>query len=403
MRLALVFIVVTVAIDAIGIGIIFPVMPALLSEVTGGGIADAAIWGGVLAAAFSAMQFLFGPVVGNLSDRFGRRPVMLVALATMAADYAIMALAQSIWLLVVGRVVAGVTAATMATAGAYVADVSPPEARARNFGLIGAAFGAGFVLGPLAGGLLSLVDTRAPFWVACAIAAANLALGLVVLPESLPVERRRAFVLARANPLGAFRAIRRLPGLGRYLAMMLIFSVAMAVYPAVWSFWGAAQFGWNGFTNGISLAIFGISLAVTQGALVGPAIRRWGETRTAVIGMCLDLVSFLFYGLVTVGAWALAFTALTGLSGITGPAVQGLMSNATPEDQQGELQGVLSSLQAVAMGLAPLAQTWVFWAFTRPGAPIHAPGAPFLLSGLMMVACVAILVAGRRAAEGRAA
>jgi DHA1 family tetracycline resistance protein-like MFS transporter len=394
MPLALIFILVTVSLDSIGIGLIFPVMPDLLTEVAHTGLASAALWGGVLAAAFSVMQFLFGPVIGNLSDRYGRRPVMLVALATMALDYVIMALAHTVWLLLAGRIIAGITAATHATATAYVADVSPPESRAKNFGLIGAAFGIGFVLGPMIGGAASLIDSRAPFWIAAGIAAANLVLGFFVLPESLAVAKRRAFSWRRANPLAAFRAIGALPGLGRYLLVVFLFTVAFASYPAIWAFYGAAQFGWDGLWIGISLGLFGICIAITQGALVGPAIRRWGPTRTAVYGMSVDVAAFTFYGVVTSGALALAATPVAALAGVAGPSIQGLMSNATPDDQQGELQGVLASISAVAMALAPLILTPVFWAFTRDGAPVYAPGAPFLLSAVLMAASVAILMRG---------
>lgn len=401
-RLALAFILITVAIDSIGIGVIFPVMPELLTEVTVTDLGHAALWGGVLATAFAAMQFLFGPIVGNLSDRYGRRPVMLVALAVMALDYVIMAVAHTVWLLLIGRIVAGIAASTYATASAYIADISPPEARARNFGLIGAAFGIGFVLGPLLGGAASLIDIRAPFWIAGGIAALNFAFGLFVLPESLPADRRRPFSLARANPLSAFRAIGRLPGLNRYLVLMFVFTVAMTAYPAIWSFYGAARFGWDGWWNGISLAVFGLSMALTQAFLVAPAIRLWGPTRTAGYAMALDALVFLFYGFVTSGIWALAFTPVAALSGVGGPALQGLMSNATPDDQQGELQGVLASVAAVASTLSPLLMTAVFWQFTAPGAPVYSPGAPFLLASLLMVVCVLILASGRRLGEGAA-
>jgi DHA1 family tetracycline resistance protein-like MFS transporter len=402
-RLALVFILVTVAIDSIGIGIIFPVMPQLLTEVTISDLSHSALWGGVLATAFAAMQFLFGPVVGNLSDRFGRRPVMLAALAVMAVDYVVMAVAGSVWLLLAGRIVAGIAASTYATAGAYIADVSAPEDRARNFGLMGAAFGIGFVLGPLIGGAASLIDTRAPFWAAGAIAAMNLCLGWFVLPESLAEANRRAFSWTRANPLAAFRAIGHLPGLRRFLLLMFVFTVAMTTYPAIWSFYGAERFGWDGWWIGISLAIYGVSMAASQALLVQPAIRRWGETRTAAYGMALDAVAFLFYGFVTSGFWALVFTPVTALSGVAGPAMQALMANATPDDQQGELQGVLAAVAAVATSLAPLVLTAVFFQFTRDGAAIYSPGAPFLLSAVLMVACVAILVAGPRARPETAA
>ncbi len=392
-RLALGFILATVLIDHIGIGIIFPIMPDLMREVTHTDISAAALWGGLLATVFAVMQFLCGPLVGNLSDRYGRRPVMLVALAVMALDYVIMALAQSIWLLVIGRIVAGATAATYATANAYVADISPPNARARNFGLILAAAGIGFIAGPLIGGVSTVWGTRAPFWIAAGIAAANAVFGWFVLPESLPLGKRRHFTLARANPLASFRAIGNLPGLNRLLLIMFVFTTCHQSYPAVWTFFGAERFGWNARWIGVSLAVFGLSMALAQVLAVGPATRLWGERRTAIYGLGLDTLSFGFYGFVRSGALALMFLPITGLASVAGPAMNGLMANATPDDQQGELQGVVAAVSAVAMGLTPMVMTFVFWAFTHDGAPIYLPGAPFLLSGLLMIICIFLLAA----------
>lgn len=395
-RLALLFILTTVMIDSIGIGIIFPVMPDLMREVTGADLASASLWGGALATSFAVMQFLCGPVVGNLSDRFGRRPVMLIALVVMAADYLIMAVAGSVWLLLVGRIVAGAAAATYSTANAYVADISPPDQRAKNFGYIGAAFGLGFIAGPLLGGIAAEWGTRAPFWAAAAIAALNALFGLVALPESLTGAKRRPFSLARANPFGSFRAIGQLPGLKRLLAIMFLYTVAFQSYPSIWAFFGTERFGWDAWWNGLSLALFGACMVVVQGFLVAPAIRFWGDRNTAAYGMTLEVVTFGFYGFVTSGFWALVFTPVASVAGIAGPALSGIMANATPDDQQGELQGVIASISAIAMGLAPMLMTSVFWAFTHDGATRYLPGAPFLLSGLLMVASVIVLVVPAR-------
>lgn len=397
-RLALVFILLTVAIDAIGIGLIFPVMPDLMEQVTHADLSGAALWGGVLTTSFAVMQFLFGPIVGNLSDRLGRRPVLFVSLAVMALDYVVMALAQSIWLLLAARIVAGITAATHSTANAYVADISRPDERGRNFGLIGAAFGAGFVAGPLLGGLLAGIDPRAPFWGAALLAGANLAFGLLVLPESLAPGLRRPFTIARANPLSSLAAIRHLPGLRRLLVVSFVYALTFNVWPAIWSYYCKAAFGWDAGRIGMSLAIFGVGMALSQALLVGPMIRHLGERQTALFGMLCEVVTYMFYGAVTSGFWAIAFSPVSALGGVAGPALQAIMSRATPDDQQGELQGVASSLNALAMILAPLVMTWVFGLFTRPGMPIHLPGAPFLLSAVMMVAVVAIFVARPRMA-----
>jgi DHA1 family tetracycline resistance protein-like MFS transporter len=389
-RLALTFILTTVTLDAIGIGLIFPVMPDLIEDVTGRPLSEAALWGGVLATSFAVMQFLFGPLIGALSDRFGRRPVLLLSLAVMAADYLVMALAGSIWLLLAARLVAGITAATFSTAGAFIADITPPEQRGRRFGLIGAGFGIGFVLGPLIGGLLAAIDPRAPFHAAAFLALANLAFGFFVLPETVTASTRRPFSLARANPLGALRAVTRLPGLRRLLATLLLLSIAMNVYPAIWAYFGQARFGWDTTMVGVSLAVYGISFALGQALLVGPLIRRFGEHRAALMGMWVNLVTLTAFGLVTSPVLALMLTPVTALGGVVTPALQAIASRQTSGDAQGELQGVFASLNAVAMITAPLIMTTTFAQFSAADAPVFAPGAPFLLAALLMAACIAL-------------
>ena len=394
--LALTFIIATVVLDTIGIGLIFPVMPDLMAQVTHGTLSQAAKWGGVLTASFAVMQFLVGPIVGNLSDRYGRRPILLTSLVVMVLDYLVMATAQTIWLLLVARIVAGIAAATHSTASAFIADISAPDERAKRFGLIGAAFGIGFVAGPIIGGLVAGIDPRAPFWVAAALAAANLVFGFLVLPESLAPENRRPFSFARANPLASFAAIKRLPGLNRLLLVSFIYALTFNVWPAIWSYYGKAEFGWNASWIGISLAVFGVFSAVVSATLVAPMIRRYGERKTATIGMVVEVGSYAFYGFATSGILALCFTPWAAFGGVTGAALQAMLSRATPEDQQGELQGINSSLNALAMILAPLVMTWIFGIFTAPTAPMFLPGAPFLLSAALMVVGVLIFVASPR-------
>lgn len=395
-RLPLVFIIATVTLDAIGIGLIFPVMPDLIREVTGNDIADAALWGGLLSTSFAVMQFLFGPILGSLSDRFGRRPVLLVSLLVMAVDYVIMALAHTIWLLLFARVIAGITAATHSTANAYIADITPPEQRGARFGLIGAGFGLGFVLGPMIGGLLAGIDTRAPFWFAGALAMANVIFGALILPETVTDATRRPFRLSRANPLGALKAMRNLPGIRLTLACFLILSIAMNVYPSVWAYYGQAQFGWDTGMIGLSLGIYGISFALGQAFLVGPMIRLWGEHRAAHYGMWVDVVTLAAIGFVTSPVAILILTPITALGGAVTPALQAIASRAAPADRQGEVQGVMSSLNAISMIIAPLIMTGTFQHFTKPDAPIFAPGAPFLLASLLMLGCIALHVLGPR-------
>ena len=395
-NLALTFVLLTVTLDAIGIGIIFPVMPDLMMQVTPGSLSQAAVWGGVIVTSFAVMQFLFGPVVGNLSDHFGRRPVLLVSVAVMAADYVVMALAQTVWLLLITRMINGISSATQSTTSAYVADISAPDDRASRFGLIGAGFGFGFVAGPIIGGLVASIDARAPFWVAACLGAANFLFGLFALPESLSADRRRPFSLARANPLASFAAIRKLPGLRRLLLVSFIYALTFNVWPAIWSYYGHEAFNWSAKWIGISLGIFGLSMAFVQAVLIGPIVRALGERRTATVGMTAEVATYVFFGFVTSGFWALIAIPFTAIGGITGPALQAMMSRGTPEDQQGELQGINTSLNALAMILAPLVMTSIFAIFTGPSAPFHLPGAPFLLSAVLMVAAVAVFVAGTR-------
>ena len=392
MRPAVVFILITVVIDAMGIGLIIPVMPELIREVEGTGLSGAAVWGGVLATIFAVMQFLFGPLLGAVSDRWGRRPVLLVALVVMALDYLLMALAHTIWLLILGRVIGGITAATQSTAGAYMADVSAPHEKAGNFGLIGAAFGVGFVLGPLIGGALAEWGTRAPFYAAAGLALANAVFGYVVLPETVTDRIRRPFAWARANPLGAFRHVAALPGLGRLLAIVFTFSVAFFAYTSVWAYFGMIRFGWGPGMVGLSLAVFGIWIAVAQGLLLKPILRRLGERRTVVLGFSLDVLAFAILGFLTNGWLALALIPISAMGSIAGPALQGIMSRIAADNQQGELQGVLTAVNAVATIIAPLLMTQVFYAFTAPGAAIFLPGAPFLLGGALLAGCIAIFL-----------
>ncbi|KIN70871.1 Tetracycline resistance protein [Sulfitobacter noctilucae] len=384
---------ITVMIDAMGIGLIIPVMPDLIREVNGGGLSQAALWGGMLATSFAVMQFLFSPVLGGLSDRFGRRPVLLISLAVMAADYVVMALAGSIWLLLAGRIIGGITAATQATAAAYMADISPPAERTRNFGLIGASFGAGFVLGPLIGGVLAEFGPRAPFWAAAMLAAANVLFGWFILKETLDPIRARAFDWRRANPVGTLRQLGKLPGVRQLLFVYFLYHVAFAVYPSVWAYFGQARFDWSPSMIGMSLGLFGVTMALVQAFVIQHSINRLGEQRTVVIGHLFAVGTYCCIALISSGLVTLMLTPIAALAGIIPPALQGIMSRRMADNAQGELQGALTSASSLAMILSPLAMTASFAAFTRPDAAIYLPGAPFLLAaGLMVLAMVLFIL-----------
>lgn len=397
MRLPIIFILLTVMIDAVGIGLIIPVMPDLIRDVGGGTLAEAAIWGGILSTTFAVMQFLFGPVIGGISDRYGRRPVLLLALVVMALDYVLMAVAGAMWLLLLGRVIGGITAATQSTAAAYMADISAPHERAARFGLVGAAFGAGFVLGPLLGGLLAEYGTRAPFWLAAGLAGANAVFGWIVLTETVTDANRRAFSWRRANPAGALRALGRLPGVTPLLLVYFIYYVGFAVYPAVWSYFGTERFDWSPATIGLSLGLFGLTMAFIQGGLIRPILSALGERGTVVAGHVFSIASLILIAVVTSGTWVLVLTPLAALGGIIPPALQGIMSARVANDAQGELQGALTSASALAMILSPLVMTYTFAQFTDAQAPIYLPGAPFLLAAaLSTLGLTALLIGTRR-------
>ncbi len=385
-------------IDAMGIGLVLPIMPQLIVEVQGGSLASAAVWGGILSTAFATMQFLFGPVLGNLSDAYGRRIVLLVSLFVMALDYVVMALAGSIWLLLAGRIVGGITAATHSTAAAFMADISKPEEKAANFGLLGAAFGLGFVLGPLMGGLLAEFGTRAPFWAAAGLSMFGFLLGLLVMPETVTRENRRPFRWRRANPAGSLMAIAALPGIRPMLWVYFLYSVSIYVYPAIWSYFTLERFGWSPQMIGLSLAVYGIGMAAVQGGLIRPATKYLGERVTIIWGMGFEIVSFLILAFLTNGFIALLLIPITALGAVVTPALQAMMSRATPDSQQGELQGVLAALHALSMILAPLVMTSVFAHFISEDAPFYLPGAPFLLAMVLMLFGVALFLRPKRAA-----
>lgn len=385
MRLPVIFIFINVVLDSMGIGIIMPVMPDLIQEVGKVDLSQAAIWGGALTVVYAINQFLFSPTVGGLSDAYGRRPVLLIALLVMSLDYLVMAFAQSLWLLFLGRFIGGITAATQSTAAAYMADISTSEDRAKNFGLLGAAFGVGFILGPILGGFLAEFGSRAPFFAAATLAFANMLLGYFVLPESLKKANKRSFDWRRANPFGTFKQMRKLPNLTPMLLVFLLLSIAFFVYPSVWAFFGRAQFNWDARMVGLSLAAYGLGIVIVQGFLIRPILARFGEKVTALFGMSMHLLTFLAYPWMTETWQVFAFMPISVFSAVAVPALQGLMSNSVRENAQGELQGALSSLTALATIISPFVMTQTFSYFTRSDAPLYLPSAPFVLSALSVI------------------
>lgn len=396
-NLPVTFIVITVILDAMGIGLILPVMPELIMEVRGANISNAALWGGILSAVFAAMMFLFSPTIGNLSDRFGRRPVLLVSTAIMAVDYVVMALAGTIWLLLAGRIISGITSATSATANAFMADISPPEKKAQNFGLIGAAFGIGFVIGPAIGGFLGEYGARAPFYAAAVLAALNFLFGYFVLPETVTDETRRPFIWSRANPLGAFRYIAALPGLSKLMVVFFFYQISNMVYPAIWAYHTQATFGWSSQMIGLSLALYGISVAVTQVVVIRWVIAKLGERRTVFWGLIYNAGTLSAMGFISNGWWLLALTPLAAFGAVVAPALQSVMSRRADDNQQGELQGVLSSINSVGMIGAPILFTWVFANFTSATAIVFLPGAPYLLAMVLMLIAWGVFSTARTA------
>ena len=382
----------TVVLDSMGIGIIIPVMPALFADVTGTEkISDIAIWGGLLASTFALMQFIFGPILGALSDRYGRKPILLLALFVMAAYYLLMGFAQTLWLLFLGRLIGGITAATHATANAYMADISSPEEKAARFGMLGAGFGLGFVLGPLIGGLLGEWGPRAPFFAAAMLAAANGVLCYFVLKESLKTKNRREFMWYRANPIGAILDLRKFEGIYSLLLVFLLFTIGTSIYAAIWPFFTVERFNWSPGMIGISLTIYGVCFAIVQGVLVRPAIKIWGEKKTIIMGFCFEFSAMVTFAFLTDGKILIILIPLASLGVLAQPAIQAILSKSVGDDRQGAIQGVASSLNAIAMVITPITMTWILAVFSDKTAKYYFPGMPFLFSALMVLLCLFIL------------
>lgn len=387
------FILAVIFIDTISFGIIIPVMPDLITGLTGKSVEDAAVPGGILMMAYALTLFVFAPLIGNLSDRFGRRPLMLISMAAFAIDYLIMGFATSYEILLAGRIIAGIAGGVYATANAYIADISSHEDRARNFGIVGAAWGIGFVAGPAIGGLLGEFGPRVPFFVAAGFCSLNFIYGLFVLPESLPKEKRREFHIARANPLGSVLSLRKFPMLIGMFGVMALFQVAHDVNPVIWTYYTKYKFEWGPGEIGWSLAVVGITIAVVQSMLTGRLVSRFGEFKTAQIGLTLGAMGFLFVAFAPNSLFMYLAIPFSGLFAIASPSIRAMMANEVGEDQQGELSGALSSLFSLSMIGTPILMPALFQYFTGPSAPIHFPGiGHFTGAALFILAFIALRV-----------
>ncbi len=395
-RHALTFVTITVFIDTVGFGVIMPVLPDFLEMIGGFSTAEASAWAGYLVVSYALLQFIFAPVLGNLSDRYGRRPVLLLSLAMFSVNYLIAGLATTLWVLFIGRIITGITSATYATANALIADVSPPEERAQNFGLIGMAFGIGFVVGPPLGGFLSDIDIRLPFYLAAALAAANTLYGFFVLRETLPEDRRRPFELRRANPFGALKQISKYPVLVGLIGVMFIYNIAHHVYPSNWNFYTIEKFDWSRQEIGLSMGLVGILMALTQGLLIRVVIPRWGAPATAFFGFVAGAIAYIGVALAPTELALYLFCIVSALAGMAGPAVTSIMANQVPQNQQGELQGINASVGSVAAIFGPLIMTQSFAYFTGPDTPLYLPGVAFLIAAALAIIATSLFAANLR-------
>ncbi|MBL8690372.1 MAG: TCR/Tet family MFS transporter [Rhodospirillaceae bacterium] len=400
---SLVFIVVTLILDMLGIGLILPILPRLLESLSGGDIVAAAHVLGLLTALYSGMQFLFGPLTGALSDRFGRRPVLLVSLFGLGITYLLSAIAPTLALFVTVRALSGLMASTFPVASAYIADVSPPEKRAQNFGLVGFAFGIGFIAGPFLGGVLGEIDLRLPFFVAGFLSLANVVFGYFALPESLKPEHRRAIDLRRANPIGAFRVFAFAHGGALLVGGYILAAVAQRGLENIWVLYSGYRYGWSTIEVGLSLTAVGLLFALCQALLIRRVVPRFGERRALLIGLIVSAFGLFLYAIAPQGwmAYAIMLVHIPGWA-LVMPSLQSILSRATPPDQQGLLQGGLASVNTGTAIVGPPLATTVFAYFIGPEAPVHLPGASFYLGAALILASIAIIAAtgGFRRREG---
>ena len=392
-RAALAFILITVTLDMLALGVIVPVLPRLVVDFVGGDTVRGAEIYGLFGTVWALMQFFFSPILGSLSDRFGRRPVVLLSNLGLGLDYIFMALAPTISWLFAGRVISGITSSSLGTAYAYIADVTPAEKRAASFGMLGAAFGVGFVVGPAVGGLLGSIAPRLPFWVAAGLSLANASYGWLVLPESLPRERRMGFSWRRANPAGSLVLLRSHRELFGLALVNFLGNLAHASLPSTFVLYVGYRYGWGERAVGIMLAGVGIASVIVQGGVIGPVVRCIGERYALLVGLICGVAGFAIYGLAPTGTLFLVGVPAGALWGLAGAASQGLMTRRVGVSEQGQLQGANGSVRSITELLGPGLFTQSFAFFITAGAPLYLPGAPFLLASLLLAA--ALLVAWR--------
>jgi len=396
---AVIFIFVTILLDTLALGVIIPILPKLVESFVDNDTASAAKIFGVFGTAWALMQFFFSPILGGLSDRFGRRPVVLLSNFGLALDYVLMALAPSLAWLFVGRVISGITSASISTSFAYIADITPPEKRAAVFGKVGAAFGAGFILGPAIGGLLGGMDPRLPFWVAAGLSFANTLYGFLILPESLPSDRRSPFRWKSANPLGSLHLLRSDRVLAGLSLANFFGQVAHVVLPSTFVLYATYRYGWDAATVGLTLALVGICAMVVQGAGIGPIVSRLGERRALLLGLGCGAIGFLIFGVAPTGPLFWLGIPVMAFWGVAGAATQALMTRLVAPDQQGQLQGATNSVQSVSQLVGPFLFTLIFAYFIGAQAPLKMPGAPFLLASALLL--LALVIAARTLATAR--
>jgi DHA1 family tetracycline resistance protein-like MFS transporter len=390
------FILLTVFLDMVGLGLIWPILPRMIEQVGHTDLAGAALIGGWLYFVYAAMQFLLGPTIGNLSDAFGRRPVLLISVAGLGIDFLLTGFAPNLWWLFLGRLIAGICGASYTTANACLTDITAPDQRAKAFGRIGAAFGLGFIVGPGIGGLLGELGVRVPFFAAGAVSILNVLYGYFVLPETLVPENRRPFSLKRSNPIGALKVFSSYHQMMPLLAIIVLFDFASSVYPAIWTFWGIAKLNWSEMTNGLTLALFGLTTAVVQGFGTGPVVARLGERGAALLGLGTSVVVCLAYGFASSTALVLLLVILHSPEGLAHPALVATMSRDVPDNAQGELQGGISGAQNLAMLVGTLFFSQLFGLFIGPHSPWPSPSIAFGVAAALLLACLVLLLRLKR-------